>query len=82
MDEFYRQILPQVENEKKKSQRNEVINKKSYDVLQIKDEAERKVANNSLSVEKLAQMVKEKENLREDAPDAAVFNARIKSIPN
>jgi hypothetical protein len=27
-------------------------------------------------------MVKEKEGLREDAPDAEVFNARIKSIPN
>ena len=82
MDEFYRQILPQVENEKKRSQRNEVINQKNYQVSQIKDEAERKVAKNSLNVEELAQMVKEKENLREDAPDAAVFNAWIKSIPN
>ena len=82
MDEFYRQILPQVENEKKRSQRNEVINQKSYQVSQIKDESERKVAKNSLTVEELAQMVKEKENLREDAPDAAVFNAWIKSIPN
>ena len=82
MDEFYRQILPQVENEKKRSQRNEVINQKNYQVSQIKDESERKVAKNSLAVEELAQMVKEKENLREDAPDAAVFNAWIKSIPN
>ena len=82
MDEFYRQILPQVENEKKRSKRNEVINQKNYEVSQIKDEAERKVAKNSLTVEELAQMVKEKENLREDAPDAAVFNAWIKSIPN
>ena len=82
MDEFYRQILPQVENEKKRSQRNEVINQKNYQLSQIKDEAERKVAKNSLTVEELAQMVKEKENLREDAPDAAVFNAWIKSIPN
>lgn len=82
MDEFYRQILPQVENEKKRSKRNEVINQKNYEVSQIKDETERKVAKNSLTVEELAQMVKEKENLREDAPDAAVFNAWIKSIPN
>ncbi|MBO7696148.1 MAG: hypothetical protein J6T10_26230 [Methanobrevibacter sp.] len=82
MDEFYRQILPQVENEKKKSQRNEVINQKSYDVSQIKDESERKIAEKNLSVETLTQMVKEKEGLREDAPDAAVFNARIKSIPD
>ena len=82
MDEFYRQILPQVENEKKRSQRNEVINQKSYQVSQIKDESERKIAKHNLSVEELAQMVKEKENLREDAPDAAVFNAWIRSIPN
>lgn len=82
MDEFYRQILPQVENEKTRSKRNEVINQKSYEVSQIKDESEKKIAKNNLSVEELAQMVKEKEGLREDAPDAAVFNARIKSIPN
>ena len=82
MDDLYRQILPQVENEKKRSKRNEVINQKNYEVSQIKDETERKVAKNSLTVEELAQMVKEKENLREDAPDAAVFNAWIKSIPN
>lgn len=82
MDEFYRQILPQVENEKKRSKRNEALNQKSYEVSQISDEASRKIAEKNLSVEQLTQMVKEKENLREDAPDAAVFNARIKSIPN
>ncbi|MBO7444708.1 MAG: hypothetical protein J6T69_07830 [Methanobrevibacter sp.] len=81
MDEFYRQILPQVENEKIKSQRNEAINQKSYEISQIKDESERKIAEKNLSVEQLAQMVKEKEGLREDAPDAAVFNAWINSIP-
>ncbi|MBO7444447.1 MAG: hypothetical protein J6T69_06480 [Methanobrevibacter sp.] len=82
MDEFYRQILPQVENEKKRSQRKDVINHKRYQVSQIKEESERKIAKHNLSVEELAQMVKEKENLREDAPDAAVFNAWIRSIPN
>jgi hypothetical protein len=82
MDEFYRQILPQVENEKKRSRRNEALNQKSYEVSQISDEASRKIAEKDLSVEQLTQMVKDKENLREDAPDAAVFNAWIKSIPD
>ena len=82
MDEFYRQILPQVENEKKRSKRNETLNQKSYEVSQIKDEPSRKIAEKNLSVEQLTQKVKEKENLMEDAPDAAVFNAWIKSIPN
>lgn len=82
MDEFYRQILPQVENEKKRSKRNEALNQKSYEVSQISDEASRKIAEKNLSVEQLTQMVKEKEDLREDAPDAAVFNAWIKSIPD
>lgn len=82
MDQFYRQILPQVENEKKRSKRNEVMNQKSYEISQMEDGASKKIAEKNYSVEDLAQMVKEKENLREDAPDAAVFNAWIKSIPN
>ena len=82
MDEFYRQILPQVEEEKKRAQRNEVLNQQKYEISQITDDVQRKVANHTYTVEELAQKVKEKENLREDAPDAEVFNAWINSIPN
>lgn len=82
MDEFYRQILPQVEEEKKKAQRNEVLNQQKYEISQITDDVQRKVANHTYTVEELAQKVKEKENLREDAPDAEVFNTWINSIPN
>ena len=82
MDQFYRQILPQVEEENKRAKRNEVLNQKKYDISQIQDDVQRKVANHSYTVEELAQKVKEKENLREDAPDAEVFNTWISTIPN
>ena len=82
MDQFYRQILPEVENEKKRAKRNEVMNQKSYEISQMEDGTAKKIAEKNYSVEDLAQMVKEKEDLEEDAPDAAVFNAWIKSIPN
>lgn len=82
MDQFYRQILPQVEEEKKKAQRSEILNQKKYNASQITDEAQRKVANHTYTVEELAQKVKEKEHLREDAPDADVFNTWMSTIPN
>ena len=82
MDQFYRQILPQVEEQSKRAKRNEVLNQKKYDISQIQDEVQRKVANHTYTVEELAQKVKEKENLREDAPDAEVFNTWISTIPN
>lgn len=82
MDEAYRQILPMVQRDIQMSDRNEYLNQASYEVSQITDPQAKIQANWKLSVEQLAQKVKEVYNLDPTANDQAVFNHWIQWIPN
>lgn len=82
MDEAYRQVLPIVQKDIQMSDRNKYLNQAEYEVSQIQDKNAQQQAKYKLSVEQLAQKVKEVYNLDPTADDQAVFNHRIKWIPN
>ena len=82
MDDLYIQVLPQVQDEIKNSDRRKYINQAWYEVSQIQDKNSRLIAKSKLTVTELTQKLKEKFNIDPTTNDEEVFNSWIESIPN
>ena len=82
MDDLYIQVLPQVQDEIKNSERRKYINQTGYEVSQIQDKNAQALAKSKLKVTELAQQLKEKYNIDPSANDEEVVNSWVESIPN